>query len=81
MGQRKRKSTSRGKGSGKKRARRIRQAESQSPVILLDALTHILNKCEHAGIHPELKHGIVFTDVGYVLMITDKWATRALIRP
>jgi hypothetical protein len=79
MGKRKRESPPRGKRSSKKRARRIRQAESQSPVILLLALAHVLNECEKAGIRPKLKHGILFTDAGYVLPAKDnRWAARPL---
>ena len=55
---------------------------SEDPVILLLTLAHLLNKCEKAGIRPKLKHGIVFTDAGYVLPAKDgKWAARPLKKP
>lgn len=61
--------------TGKSRKRKV----SNDPVILLSALARILNECEKAGIRPKLKHGIVFTDAGYVLPVSDKkWAARPL---
>jgi hypothetical protein len=79
VGKRARKSSPRSAGSSKKRARRVRQAESVPPVIPLFALARVLTECEKAGIHPKLKHGIIFTDVGYVLPIKDdEWAARPL---
>jgi hypothetical protein len=42
-------------------------------------MARMLTECEHAGIHPRLKNGIVYTDAGYVLVIKDgKWAARPL---
>jgi len=42
-------------------------------------LAKALNEAEKAGIHPKLKHGIIFTDAGYVLPVKDdKWAARPL---
>jgi hypothetical protein len=38
----------------------------------------MLSECEKAGIHPKLKHGIVYTDLGYVIPIRNKWAARPL---
>ena len=48
------------------------------PVVLLLALSKLLNDCEKAGIRPKLKHGIIFTDAGYVLPLEDRWAARPL---
>ncbi len=46
---------------------------------MLLVLARTLNECEKAGIRPRLKHGIVFTDAGYVLPVKDgKWAARPL---
>jgi hypothetical protein len=49
--------------------------------LLLKNLADALNACDRAGLRPRLKHGIVFTDVGYVLVIKDRWAARALRKP
>lgn len=46
------------------------------PVILLLVLARALTECERSGIHPKLKHGIIYTDAGYVLPLNDKWAAR-----
>ena len=82
MGKRKREGSPRSGAGGKKRARRVRQAKgkpSVDPVILLHVLARMLNECERQGVHPKLKHGIVYTDVGYVLDVRDgKWAARPL---
>ena len=52
------------------------------PVILLHVIARMLSECERAGIHPRLKNGIVYTDIGYVLDIRDgKWAARPLKKP
>lgn len=53
--------------SGKKRKR-----------LLLHDLAVALNACEKAGIRPKLKHGIVFTDAGYVMPVGDRWVSRKL---
>lgn len=51
----------------------------EDPVILLLTLARLLNECEKAGIRPKMKHGIVFTDAGYVLPVSNgKWAARPL---
>ncbi len=50
----------------------------QDPVILLMVLARALNHCEKAGINPQLKHGIIFTDAGYVLDLKGKWVARPL---
>ncbi len=65
----------------KKRKAKKRQKQ-QDPVILLLAMARVLNECEKAGIRPKLKHGIVFTDAGYVLPLRQgKWAARPLKLP
>ena len=52
---------------------------SEDPVILLLTLARLLNSCEKAGIRPKMKHGIIFTDAGYVLPVSNgKWAARPL---
>ena len=48
------------------------------PTCLLGDLARALNACDRAGLNVKLKHGIVFTDAGYVLVIKDKWAARLL---
>jgi hypothetical protein len=48
--------------------------------LLLHDLAVALNACEKAGIHPKLKHGIVFTDAGYVMVVKDRWVSRRLHR-
>ena len=54
----------------------------EDPVILLLTLARLLNSCEKCGIKPKLKHGIVYTDAGYVLPAKDgKWAARPLKLP
>lgn len=51
----------------------------EDPVILLLTLARLLNECEKCGIRPKMKHGIVFTDAGYVLPAKEgKWAARPL---
>jgi len=40
-----------------------------------------LNACEKAGLDPKLKHGIVFTNQGYVLPVKDRWVARKLKKP
>ena len=70
--------------SGKQQQRRSPSGKSSKkaitdPVILLHVMARMLTECEKAGIHPKLKHGIIYTDVGYVLDIKDgKWAARPL---
>ena len=51
------------------------------PASLLRDLARALNACDRAGLNVKLKHGIVFTDAGYVLAIKDKWAARLLKKP
>jgi hypothetical protein len=48
--------------------------------LLLVNLAQVLNACDEAGLHVKLKHGVVFSDVGYVLPIKDKWRARMLRR-
>jgi hypothetical protein len=48
------------------------------PVVTLLVLARCLNELEKAGLRPRLKHGIVFTDAGYVLDIKDRWVARPL---
>lgn len=45
---------------------------------LLDPLASALSACERAGIHPRLRHGVVYTDLGYVLPTNDGWVVRTL---
>jgi len=64
-----------------KRAKR-RSKKPEDPVILLLTLASLLNSCEKAGIRPKMKHGIVFTDAGFVLPVSNgKWAARPLKKP
>jgi hypothetical protein len=46
--------------------------------MLLLALARLLNSCERCGIRPKLKHGVIFTDAGYVLPFADGWKARPL---
>ena len=65
----------------KKRKAKKRQKQ-QDPVILLLAMARVLNECEKSGIRPKMKHGIVFTDAGFVLPVSNgKWAARPLKKP
>jgi hypothetical protein len=70
--------------SGEQRRQRSPNGKSSKqattdPVILLHVMARMLTECERAGIHPKLKHGIIYTDVGYVLPVKDdKWAARPL---
>lgn len=48
--------------------------------LLLHDLAAALNACERAGLNPKLKHGIVFSDAGYVLPLKDRWVSRSLKR-
>jgi hypothetical protein len=41
-------------------------------------LARALTECDKAHIRPKLKHGIIFTDIGYVLPLEDKWVARPL---
>jgi len=57
------------------------QAETAAetcPALLLGDLARALNACDRAGLDVKLKHGIVFTDAGFVLAIKDRWAARLL---
>lgn len=49
---------------------------TQDPVLALLVMARLLNDLERH--HPKLKHGIIFTDIGYVLEIKDKWVARPL---
>lgn len=65
-----RKSTRKVKRHGKK---------PEDPVILLLTLARLLSECEKAGIRPKMKHGILWTDAGFVMPLQDdKWAARPL---
>lgn len=57
---------------GSKQRRRRRAA------TLLQAVADALNACQGAGIPVRLRHGSVFTDVGYVLDGGDAWVARTL---
>jgi hypothetical protein len=59
----------------RKRARKF----SEDPATILAAMAYILNAAEKAGLNPKMKHGIIWTDAGYVLPAKgDKWAARPL---
>lgn len=45
---------------------------------LLQGVADALNACQGAGIAVRLRHGSVFTDVGYVLDGRDGWVARTL---
>ena len=62
----------------KRKATRKRQPD---PATLLAGLAAALQRCEKAGLHPKLKHGIVWTEAGFVLVIGDKWVARVLRKP
>jgi hypothetical protein len=59
-------------------AHRKKNKNKRDKRLLLSNLAQILDACEQAGIKPKLKHGIVFTEVGYVLPIGDRWVARSL---
>jgi len=46
--------------------------------LLLHDLASALNACEKANLHVKLRHGIVFSDAGYVLPVKDRWVSRTL---
>jgi hypothetical protein len=46
--------------------------------LLLHDLACALNACEKAGMNVKLRHGIVWTDAGYVLPVKDRWVSRTL---
>jgi hypothetical protein len=56
----------------------VARKRKPDPASLLRDLARTLNACDRAGLNVKLKHGIVFTDAGYVLVIKDKWAARLL---
>ena len=59
--------------------RKARKRKRQpDPAALLDSLASALNRCERAGLNVKLRHGVVFTDAGFVLPVRDKWAARML---
>jgi hypothetical protein len=60
------------------KCRKRRRSKPEDPVILLLALARLLTECEKAGIRPKLKHGILWTNAGYVLPVNNKWAARPL---
>ncbi len=51
------------------------------PESLLAGVATALQRCEKAGLRPKLKHGIVWTDAGFVLVIKDRWVARMLRKP
>lgn len=69
---------------GRPHSRRSRNSRGSArrttdPVVILFVLAKALNEAEKAGMHPKLKHGIIFTDAGFVLPVRDdKWAARPL---
>jgi hypothetical protein len=46
--------------------------------LLLHDLASALNACEKNNIHVKLRHGIIFSDAGYVLPVKDRWVARTL---
>lgn len=48
------------------------------PAVLLADLAAALQRCEKAGMRPKLRHGIVWTEAGFVLVIKDRWVARLL---
>lgn len=64
---------------GRSKSGRNSKSPTTDPVVLLLMLAKTLNECEKAALRPKLRHGIVFTDAGYVLPVKDgKWAARPL---
>lgn len=65
----------------KRRTRHVtrKRARESDPVVILLVLAKALNEAEKAGIRPRMRHGIIWTDAGYVLpKDNDKWAARPL---
>lgn len=60
------------------RKKRKRSPREPDLAAALASLAAALNRCERAGLHPDLRHGIAITEAGYVLPIKDKWAARPL---
>jgi hypothetical protein len=46
--------------------------------LLLHDLACALNACEKAHMNVKLRHGIIFSDAGYVLPVKDRWVARTL---
>lgn len=46
---------------------------------LLDTVAQALTQLDQLGVKVKLKHGVVCTDVGYVLPIHDGWVARTLL--
>lgn len=46
---------------------------------LLDTIAHALTQLDQLGVKVKLKHGVVYTDVGYVLPIHEGWVARTLL--
>lgn len=46
---------------------------------LLGEVAAALNACEAAGVRVKLRHGVVFTDYGYVLPTDSEWVARTLV--
>ena len=62
----------------KSRKRKRKQRRKPDPAALLSSLAAALNACDRVGLHVKLRHGIVFTDAGFVLVIKDRWVARLL---
>jgi hypothetical protein len=60
------------------RRKSSKRKRKPDPASLLSSLAASLNACDRAGLRVKLRHGIVFTDAGFVLVIKDKWAVRLL---
>jgi hypothetical protein len=55
-----------------------RKKKKRKQALLLHDLACAINACEKAGLDVKLKCGIVWTDVGFVLPVKDRWVSRTL---
>jgi hypothetical protein len=51
----------------------------ESPVTLLENLAELLCACEKAQMNIKLRHGIIYSKIGYVLPTDAGWVARTLL--
>jgi hypothetical protein len=57
--------------------RRRKKRRCADPALVLGNLAAALNACNNAGYNVKLRHGIVYSDAGYVLpLLKGKWMAR-----
>jgi hypothetical protein len=60
----------------------VSKRRKRRQALLLHDLACALNALEKAGLRPRLKHGVIYTDAGYVVPFgrDDSWVARSLTR-